>query len=88
MNKDQHKHGHDDHEHHGHTGHEHHDHSNHEHHDHHGHEHHDHGGGHHHHHHGNFKEIFFKSLPIGLIIMLMSPLMGLTDRGLIEFPYS
>ena len=88
MNKDQHKHGHDDHEYHGHTGHEHHDHSNHEHHDHHGHEHHDHGGGHHHHHHGNFKEIFFKSLPIGLIIMLMSPLMGLTDRGLIEFPYS
>lgn len=71
-------------------GHSHHEHNHHEHtsHEHHNHEHHDHSGGHHHHHHGNFKEIFFKSLPIGLLIMLMSPLMGLTETGLIEFPYS
>ncbi len=40
------------------------------------------------HHHGNFKEIFFKSLPIGILIMLLSPFMGLTDTGLIHFAYA
>jgi Cu2+-exporting ATPase len=60
-----------------------------EHHSHSGHEGHDHGGhGDHHHHHGNFKELFFKSLPLGIIIMLLSPLMGFTERGLITFPYA
>lgn len=53
-----------------------------------GHGDHDHGGHAGHHHHGNFKELFFKSLPLGIIIMLMSPLMGLTNQGLITFPYS
>ena len=35
---------------------------------------HDHGGhgGHDHHHHGSFKELFLKSLPLGIIIMLLS----------------
>jgi ABC-type Zn2+ transport system, periplasmic component/surface adhesin len=52
-------------------------HENHEHHEHEGHDHHDHGeGGHHHHHHGNFKELFLKSLPLGIIIMVLSPMMG------------
>lgn len=46
----------------------------------------DHGG--HHHHHGNFKELFLKSLPLGILIMLMAPFMGLTEQGLIAFPYS
>jgi len=61
----------------------------HEEHAHHGHEGHEHGGhGNHHHHHGNFKELFFKSLPLGIIIMLLSPFMGLTEQGFITFPYS
>lgn len=38
----------------------------------HGQDHHDHG----HHHHGNFKELFLKSLPLGIIIMILSPMMG------------
>ena len=58
-----------------HAGHDHsgHDHSGHDHsgHDHSGHDHsgHDHSGhsGHDHHHHGNFKELFLKSLPLGII---------------------
>ncbi len=52
------------------------------------HNHTDHAHSDHAHHHGNFKEIFFKSLPIGILIMLLSPFMGLTDVGLIHFPYS
>ena len=53
------------------------------------HEHHDHEGGHdHHHHHGNFKELFLKSLPIGLIIMLISPMMGITLPLQFTFLYS
>ena len=47
-------------------------------HDHCGHSGHDHSGhsGHDHHHHGNFKELFLKSLPLGFIIMLLSPIHG------------
>lgn len=45
-------------------------------------------GGHHHHHHGDFKEIFIRSLWIGIPILLLSPFMGLTETGLIHFPYS
>ena len=37
----------------------------------------------HHAHHGDFKKIFLRSLPIGLIIMWISPLMGLE----IPFPF-
>lgn len=43
---------------------------------------HDSMGGHHQHH-GDFKQIFLRSLPIGLIIMWISPLMGLE----IPFPF-
>lgn len=72
------------------------DHSKHDHstHDHSGHDHsaHDHGGhghaGHDHHHHGDFGEIFKNSLWVGIPILLMSPLMGFTETGLISFPYS
>lgn len=38
---------------------------------------------HDHHHHGDFKKIFFISLPIGLFIMWISPIMGLN----IPFPF-
>ena len=73
-----HDHDHHEHEHHSHDGHEHH-----------GHEHHDHGGGgHHHHHHGNFKELFLKSLPLGLAIMILSPMMGIELPFQFAFPYS
>ncbi|GAB2488126.1 heavy metal translocating P-type ATPase [Alkalibacterium psychrotolerans] len=44
--------------------------------------------GHEHHHHGNFKEIFFKSLPVGIIIMILSPMMGITLPLQFTFPYS
>ncbi len=47
-----------------------------------------HGGHHGHHGHGDFKQIFFRSLPIGVAIMLLAPFMGLTETGLIHFPYS
>ena len=57
----------------------------HEHHDHHDHSEHDHG---HHHHHGNFKEIFLKSLPMGIVIMILSPLMGITLPFQFTFQYS
>lgn len=64
-------------------------HENHEHHEHEGHDHHDHGeGGHHHHHHGNFKELFLKSLPLGIIIMVLSPMMGITLPFQFTFQYS
>lgn len=86
---------HNHHEHHNHTSHEHHEgheghvhHAHHEHQVHEGHEHHGDHGGHHHHHHGNFKELFLKSLPIGLIIMILSPMMGLTLPFQFTFPYS
>ncbi|WP_311538138.1 heavy metal translocating P-type ATPase [uncultured Anaerococcus sp.] len=57
------------------------------------HEHHagnDHSGhsGHDHHHHGNFKELFLKSLPLGIIIMLLSPMAGFELPFQFTFPYS
>src|SRR5699024_1614988 len=66
--------------------HEHHEHDHHEHHNHEGHDHS--GGGHEHHHHGNFKELFLKSLPLGIIILLLSPMMGITLPFQFTFPYS
>ncbi|UJF16809.1 cadmium-translocating P-type ATPase (plasmid) [Jeotgalibaca sp. MA1X17-3] len=53
-------------------------------------EHENHGGhrGHEHHHHGSFKEIFLKSLPFGIIIMLLSPMMGVTFPFQFSFLYS
>lgn len=59
-------------------------------HDHSGHNGHDHSGhsGHDHHHHGNFKELFLKSLPIGIIIMLLSPMAGFDLPFQFTFPYS
>lgn len=59
-----------------------------QHHDHHaGHDHSGHGG-HDHHHHGNFKELFLKSLPLGIIIMLLSPMAGFELPFQFTFPYS
>lgn len=94
--KDQSTHYHDHHQH-AHHNHDHHEHAHHNHdHDGHGHaehdHHHGHGGhghaGHDHHHHGDFGEIFKNSLWVGIPILLMSPLMGFTETGLISFPYS
>ncbi|SFC03088.1 Cu2+-exporting ATPase [Alkalibacterium subtropicum] len=50
----------------------------------------DHGamGGHAHHHHGSFKEIFLKSLPLGIIIMLLSPMFGFQLPFQFTFQYS
>ena len=83
---------HSSHKHHDHSGHDHHDHSGHEHHDHSGHGHHDHSGhghgGHDHHGHGDFQTIFFRSLWLGIPILLLAPFFGLTETGLISFPYS
>lgn len=62
------------HKNHNHEGHEHH---------HKGHEHHSHEEHNHHHHHGDFKKLFLTSLPIGLIVMWISPIMGLN----IPFPF-
>lgn len=70
------KHDHNEMEHHG------------RHHDHHaGHDHSGHGG-HDHHHHGDFKEIFLKSLPMGIIIMILSPMMGISLPFQFTFQYS
>ena len=87
--------GHNGHDHSGHSGHDHsghsgHDHSGHNGHDHSGHSGHDHSGhgGHAHHHHGNFKELFLKSLPLGIIIMFFSPLHGFKLPFQFTFPYS
>ena len=66
--------------------HEHHEHDHHEHHNHEGHDHS--GGGHEHHHHGNFKQLFLRSLPLGIIIMVLSPMMGITLPFQFTFPYS
>lgn len=53
------------------------------------HEHHEHhGGGGHDHHHGNFKELFLKSLPLAIPILILSPMMGITLPLQITFPYS
>ena len=57
-------------------------------HDHHaGHDHSGHGG-HDHHHHGSFKELFLKSLPLGIVIMLLSPMYGFELPFQFTFPYS
>ncbi|MCR8969049.1 copper-translocating P-type ATPase [Facklamia sp. 7083-14-GEN3] len=61
---------------------EHHDHSHHQ-----GHDHHEHSG-HEHHHHGNFKKLFFTSLPLGIVIMVLSPMMGMTLPFQFTFKYS
>ena len=71
-----------------HTGHDHSGHHKDQHHDHHaGHDHSGHGG-HDHHHHGSFKELFLKSLPLGIIIMLLAPLHGFELPFQFTFPYS
>ena len=51
-----------------------------------GHDHSGHSG--HDHHHGNFKELFLKSLPLGIIIMLLSPMYGFELPFQFTFPYS
>lgn len=61
--------------------HDHHHHSEHGHHD-------DHSKHSHHHHHGNFKEIFLKSLPLSIPILLLSPMMGITLPFQFTFAYS
>lgn len=45
-------------------------------------------GGHAHHGHGNFKELFLKSLPLGIAIMLLTPMMGVSLPFQFTFPYS
>lgn len=44
--------------------------------------------GHAHHHHGSFKEIFLKSLPLGIAILLITPLMNIQLPFQIIFPYA
>lgn len=88
MSNHHHEHNHNQTEEHDPSSHNNHSHDNHEHH---GHESHDgHGGhsGHAHHNHGNFKELFFRSLPIGIIIMVLSPMMGIELPFQFTFPYS
>ncbi|WP_436836786.1 heavy metal translocating P-type ATPase [Planococcus liqunii] len=51
-------------------------------------EHHNHGEHDHHQHHGNFKEIFLKSLPLGMIILVLSPMMDVRLFFQFTFPYS
>ena len=71
-----------------HAGHDHSGHHKDQHHDHHaGHDHSGHGG-HDHHHHGSFKELFLKSLPLGIVIMLLSPMYGFELPFQFTFPYS
>jgi len=41
-----------------------------------------------HHHHGSFKEIFLKSLPLGIAILLITPLMDIQLPFQIIFPYA
>ena len=50
----------------------------------------DHGamGGHAHHHHGSFKDFFLKSLPLGIAILLITPLMDIQLPFQIIFPYA
>ena len=71
-----------------HTGHDHSGHHKDQHHDHHaGHDHSGHRG-HDHHHHGSFKELFLKSLPLGIVIMLLSPMYGFELPFQFTFSYS
>ena len=44
--------------------------------------------GHEHHHHGSFKAIFLKSLPLGIVVMLLTPMMGISLPFQISFLYS
>ena len=76
------KHNHHDNNNHDHSKHMNHDHSDHDMHHNHG------GGGHDHHHHGNFKVLFLKSLPLGLIIMILSPMMRFKLPFQFTFQYS
>lgn len=76
----------EEHNHHGHSEHTHTDQNDHSDHTNSDHNHGDHGG--HHHHHGNFKELFLKSLPLGIIIMVLSPMMGITLPFQFTFNYS
>src|SRR5699024_10202405 len=46
------------------------------------------GHDHEHHHHGNFKEIFLKSLSLGIVILLLSPMMDVRLPFQFTFPYS
>ena len=95
MDKLKHEHGitdehgdHKDQHHDHHAGHDHSGHHKDQHHEHHaGHDHSGHGG-HDHHHHGSFKELFLKSLPLGIIIMLLVPLHGFELPFQFTFPYS
>ncbi|MGF2088921.1 copper-translocating P-type ATPase TcrB, partial [Enterococcus casseliflavus] len=41
-----------------------------------------------HHHHGSFKEIFLKSLPLGIAILLITPMMDIQLPFQIIFPYA
>src|SRR5699024_1926591 len=75
------KHDHNEMEHHG--GH----HDHHAGHDHSGHDHSGHGG-HDHHHHGDFKELFLNSLPMGISIMLLSPMFVFQLPFQFTFQYS
>ncbi|MGP6139485.1 MULTISPECIES: heavy metal translocating P-type ATPase [unclassified Jeotgalibaca] len=85
----------DNHNHHQHHDHDEQNHNHEHHHEDHGHDHtesHDHHSMNHddhsHHHHGNFKEIFFRSLPLGVIILILSPMMGVRLPFQFTFPYS
>lgn len=72
------------HDHHKHDQHEHNHHElNHHEHNHNGHNHNGHD-----HHHADFKALFLKSLPLGLIIMILSPMMGLKLPFQFTFTYS
>ncbi len=62
------------------------DHDQHNHHNH--HNHHDHHDHHDHSHHGNFKQLFLISLIPGILLMLISPMMGMKLPFQFTFPYS
>ena len=52
------------------------------------HTHHHEAHNHDHHHHGDFKSLFIKSLPLGIIIMILSPMMGIKLPLQFTFSYS
>lgn len=84
-----HNHNKDEHVHHDHKGHV--DHQNHNSNRHVGHAYHEEQveeGVHEHHNHGNYKELFLKSLPLGIIVLLLSPMFGLELPFQFTFPYS
>jgi len=53
-----------------------------------GHGHHEGGGMHAHHHHGDFKKLFFRSLPLGIVVLVLSPMMDVSLPFQFTFPYS